>query len=94
MRNTETIQIPTHCPACASELVEINYQLFCQSTVCPAQSSKKIEAFCKKTKIKGLGPKTIDKLEIEDVPDIYSLELKYLCSVLGDKTGTKIFDNI
>lgn len=94
MKNTESIQIPTHCPACASELVEINYQLFCRNQACPAQSTKKIEAFCQKMKIKGLGPKTIEKLEIEDVPDVYTLDKEYLSSMLGEKTGVKIFDNI
>ena len=90
MKNTETIQIPTHCPACATTLVEINFQLFCRNQGCPAQSNKKIESFCKTLKIKGLGPKTIEKLEIEDIPDIYNLELDYLITMLGEKTAIKI----
>ena len=94
MKNTESIQIPTHCPACATDLVEINFQLFCRNQVCPAQSTKKIEAFSKKMKIKGLGPKTIEKLEIEDVPDIFNLDLEYLTSMLGEKTATKIYNLI
>jgi DNA ligase (NAD+) len=44
-------------------------------------------------KIKGLGPKSIEKLELTDVPEIYALEEVELTEVLG-KVGETIFKNI
>lgn len=88
------IQIPTECPSCGSKLEQVNSQLFCRNLECPAQSSKKVEAFAKKMKIKGLGPATIDKLELTNVNEIYELDVEYLISVLGDKIGKKIHNEI
>ena len=84
------IQIPTDCPSCGSKLEQVNSQLFCRNISCEAQSSKKVEAFAKKMKIKGLGPSTISKLELTHISEIYELDKDYLVSILGDKTGTKI----
>ena len=43
----QEIIIPTHCPACNSELDVVNDQLFCRNPDCPAKSSKRIEHFVK-----------------------------------------------
>ena len=64
------IIIPTHCPACNSELDTVKDQLFCRNPNCPAQSSKKVEHFAKTLKIKGLGAVTIEKLDLQDYHDI------------------------
>ena len=88
------IQIPTNCPTCDSVLEQVNSQLFCRNNNCNAQTSKKIEAFASKMKIKGLGPATILKLDIVDIKEIYDLEEEYLVDILGEKIGKKVFSEI
>jgi DNA ligase (NAD+) len=88
------IEIPTNCPSCSFELIQINSQLFCKNNACPAQTSKKIEAFAKNMKIKGLGPSTISKLDIEFIPELYELTEDFLKERLGEKIGLKIYTEI
>ena len=62
MTNTKIIA-PTDCPSCGALLERVNDQLFCPNNVdCPAQTSKKLQNFCKSLKIKGFGEATLDKL--------------------------------
>ena len=42
--------------------------------MCPAQIQKRIEHFAKTLKIKGLGPKSIEKLDLSNFHEIYSLD--------------------
>jgi len=58
---------PEVCPACDTLLVWENDQLFCTNTRCSGKTSKKIKHFAKTLKIKGLGPRTIEKLEITSI---------------------------
>lgn len=88
------IQIPTECPSCSSVLTVTNGQLFCKNSSCSAKSSKIVEGFCKKLKIKGFGAKTIEKLNLITIPDIYNLTEQRLIQELGEKTGTKLFTEI
>ena len=68
------IQIPTDCPCCDYPLELVNAQLFCRNLACGAQLSKKIEHFCKTLSIKGMGPKTVEKLNLADITEIFWLE--------------------
>jgi DNA ligase (NAD+) len=88
------IEIPTECPSCNSKLELVNAQLFCRNFDCPARGFKKIVAFTKRMKIKGLGPATVDKLELGIIKDIYKLTESNLVEKLGEKIGKKIFDEI
>lgn len=88
------IEIPTQCPECGSALVRINDQLFCQNKACPAQINKKIEHFAKTLGIKGLGEKTIQKLVLESIPELYQLDLETLKEVVGEKTAIKLLDEL
>lgn len=88
------INIPHECPICASNLERVNDQLYCRSDSCDAKSSKKLLHYIKTMKIKGLGEKTLEKLNIDDIPELYSLKLETLVSIVGEKVGTKIFDEI
>ena len=91
----QEIIIPTHCPACNSELDIVKDQLFCRNVNCPAQSSKKVEHFAKTLKIKGLGAATIEKLDLQDYHDIYSFDEEELIELLGsEKLGAKLFAEI
>jgi DNA ligase (NAD+) len=79
------IEIPTHCPCCSYKLELVNDQLFCRNQACDAQLSKRVEHFCKTMNIKGMGAKTIEKLGLADITELYYLDLdevsKLLCSV-------------
>lgn len=77
------IQIPTNCPCCDSVLELVNDQLFCRNQNCSAQVAKKLEHFSKTLGIKGLGPKTVEKLELRDITELYFLDLETVVMCLG-----------
>jgi len=91
---TNEIEIPTNCPSCNSVLEQVNSQLFCRSKSCPAQSTKKVEAFVKKMRIKGLGPASISKLGFVHPIEIYESSLDDYVVILGEKIGHKIFAEV
>lgn len=84
----------TNCPSCDSLLVRVKDQLFCKNNTCPAQGSKKVEKYCKALKIRGLGPKSLEKLEIESIAHLYELSNKELEDALGTTNGTKVYNEI
>ena len=88
------IQIPTTCPCCAYPLETVNQQLFCRNTACSAQLNKKLENFAKVLGIKGFGPKTVEKLNLQDLTEIFYLDSVTVAEVLGDKVTTKLLDEI
>jgi len=79
------IQIPTHCPCCNYPLELINSQLFCRNQACDAQLLKRVEHFCKTMGIKGMGTKTIEKLELADITELYYLDVDQLAKQLGSQ---------
>ena len=87
------ISVPNECPSCNSILIRINDQLFCENNNCVAKNNKIVEKYANKIKIKGLGPKAVEKLELETISDIYDLELDYLINILG-KNGEKVYSEI
>lgn len=89
------IEIPTQCPCCSSTLVTVNDQLFCRNSACSAQLNKKIEHFAKVLSIKGLGPKTVEKLEINDITELYFLDKQSAAELLGsERNAEKLIDEI
>jgi len=63
--------------------------------MCPAQWDKKLENFAKHLKIKGLGPATINKLEILDYPELYELTVGEITVRLGsEKMAKKLVNEI
>ena len=92
--NLRTINEPTSCPTCDSMLELVKDQLFCRNNECEAKSSKLIEHFAKTLKIKGLGPKTIEKLPLNSISDIYSISKEEISSGIGEKLGEKLFQQI
>jgi DNA ligase (NAD+) len=84
----------TTCPECGSLLERVNDQLFCRGTTCPAQGTAKLLAFAKKMKIKGLGEKTLEKLPIEKIADIYSLSQDEIVACIGEALGHKLYAEI
>tara|TARA_R110000851_G_C12961055_1_gene554275 strand:+ start:135 stop:881 length:747 start_codon:yes stop_codon:yes gene_type:complete len=88
------VKIITNCPICESLLERVKDQLFCRNTECGATKSKKLLHFIKTMKIKGLGEKTVEKLDIADIPDIYDMSEQYIVAEMGEKIGKKIFNEI
>ena len=89
------IEIPTQCPCCDSTLELVNDQLFCKNSACPAQLNKKVEHFCKTLGIKGFGPKTVEKLQLSDLTEIFFLELEDVTAALdSEKMAAKLLGEI
>lgn len=89
------IDIPTVCPCCEYTLELVNDQLYCRNTACSAQLNKKLEHFTKTLGIKGFGPKTVEKLNLSDITEIYYLELDEITEALGsEKTAAKLISEI
>jgi DNA ligase (NAD+) len=89
------IKIPTNCPCCDYTLELVNDQLFCRNQACGAQLDKKLEHFCKTLGIKGMGAKTLEKLQLTDITEIYYLELDEIIESLGsEKIAVKLLDEI
>lgn len=87
------IKPPTNCPGCNSPLKWVNDQLYCQNPSCGDQLFKKVEHFASILKIKGLGPATISKLDIQSIKEIYSLD--DVASILGsEKLAEKLYEEI
>lgn len=89
------IQIPTTCPVCDYPLETVNEQLFCRNTACGARLDKQIEHFAKVLGIKGLGEKTVQKLNLADVTELYYLDRDQLVEDLGSaKVADKLLQEI
>jgi NAD-dependent DNA ligase len=85
------IQIPTKCPCCDYPLEWVNDQIFCRNTACPAQLNKKLEHFCKTLGIKGMGEKTIAKLNLSDLTEIFYMDRSEAIASLGSE---KVVDKL
>jgi len=89
------IKIPTTCPCCDYPLQTVNDQLFCRNTACSAQVGKKIEHWCKTLGIKGMGAKTLEKLQLADITEIYYLDLDTVAELLGsERVAAKLLAEI
>ena len=86
---------PTHCPSCMTELGWVKDQLYCNNSNCPGKTSKKIEHFVSTLKIKGLGPRTVEKLKIYSIFDLYELPLEIMIEALqSEKLAVKLHREI
>ena len=82
---------PTNCPSCMVELVWEKDQLFCHNSSCSGKTSKKIEHFASSLKIKGLGPRTVEKLQVDSIFDLYELPLEMMIEALqSEKLAVKL----
>lgn len=89
------IKIPTECPCCNSKLELVKDQLFCRNKSCEAQTAKRVEHFCKTLGIKGMGAKTIEKLELGDITEIFYLDKQEIAVQLNsEKVAEKLLDEI
>lgn len=89
------IEIPTNCPCCDFTLELVNDQLFCRNLGCSAQLSKKLEHFAKTLGIKGLGPKSLEKLDLQDLTEIFYLDHTEVANRLGsERLAEKLLEEI
>lgn len=89
------IQIPTNCPCCEYPLIKVNDQLFCRNTACSAQVNGKLQHFAKTLGIKGLGEKSIEKLNLSDLTELFYLDPVETGRLLGsEKVALKLLDEI
>lgn len=90
----QKIETPTHCPCCSYKLELVNSQLFCRNTACGAQLSKKVQHFVKTLGILGFGPKTIEKLNLVDITELFYLDRDEVAEAIGAKLADKLLDEI
>ena len=85
----QAIKAPEVCHTCGFKLVWEVDLLYCRNTACSAQLSKKIEHFAKTLKIKGLGPKTVEKLDLGSFHEIYLLDVDWISYALSSEKLAK-----
>ena len=86
---------PTNCPICSTVLEWEKDQLYCLNPSCSGKTTKRIEHFAKTLKIKGLGPKTVEKLKIQTFFDLYELPLDMMIDALqSEKLAVKLHREI
>ena len=91
----QAILAPEVCPSCGSPLEWRNDMLYCENILCPAQIQKRIEHFARSLKIKGLGPKSIEKLGLTSLLDIYNLSYYSIKGALSsEKLAIKLLREI
>lgn len=88
------VEIITNCPSCNSVLERVKDQLFCRNPKCEGIQSKQVVNYAKVMEIKGLGERTVEKLELFTIPDIYSLNLSVAREAIGDKMAAKLIGEI
>ena len=86
---------PTNCPICSTILEWEKDQLFCYNPHCSGKTTKRIEHFAKTLKIKGLGPRTIEKLKVQTFYDLYELPLEMMIDAIqSEKLAVKLHREI
>lgn len=88
------VEIPTNCPSCNSKLERVKDQLFCRNPICGEKQLKQVVNYAKVMKIKGLGEKTVERLNLATISDIYSLSLSDAIASIGDKMAAKLIGEI
>lgn len=96
----EAFYMPTHCPACGSELIRLDEEvaLRCINPSCPAQLQEGLIHFVSRNamNIDGLGEKLVQQLFreslITDIADIYQLKREDLLEL--ERMGEKSVDNL
>lgn len=103
-KKSKPFAMPTHCPACGSELEQIKSTLTCVNIQCPAKGVEQIKHFAsrKAMDIRGLGDQWVEKfwdLEwMKSIADIYRLHERkaelYEMEGLGQKSVDKLLEAI
>lgn len=100
----EPFTMPTHCPACGSELVRIDDEvaLRCVNPSCFAQVAEGLSHFVSRNamNIEGVGERVVSQLLreglVKDVSDLYTLNKEELIALerMGEKSAQNLLDAI
>lgn len=96
----QNLQIPTHCPACKTELVNDGIRLMCPGDSCIGKNFQRILNFIKVIKIDSFGESLAEKLyeqgKLTNLADIFTLKKEDISSIegWGDKSAETIITNI
>ncbi|MEG0496550.1 MAG: NAD-dependent DNA ligase LigA [Carnobacterium sp.] len=98
--DSKSYVVPTHCPACESELVHLEEEvaLRCINPKCPAQMTEGLAHFASRNamNIDGMGPKVViqlfEKGLVHDVADLYKVTYDQLITL--DKIKDKAANNL
>lgn len=98
--DSKSYVVPTHCPACESELVHLEEEvaLRCINPKCPAQMTEGLAHFASRNamNIDGMGPKVViqlfEKGLVHDVADLYKVTYEQLITL--DKIKDKAANNL
>ena len=100
----EPFEMPTHCPACDSELIRLEGEvaLRCRNPKCFAQIAEGMSHFVSRNamNIDGLGERVVEQLLreklVEDISDLYTLEFEKLIQLerMGEKSAQNLLDAI
>lgn len=98
-----SVQIPSFCPVCRSEVYKEGAYLYCQSSLsCPSQIIYRIAHFASKDgmDIVSLSSKTIETLIkfniIKSIPDLYQINKDQLVNLplFGEKSANRLLNSI
>ena len=102
--DSQPYEIPTHCPACHSELTHLEDEvaLRCINPACPAQAQERVIHFSSRNAmdIDGLGEQRVRQLFtaglIKDVVDLYDLTTDELVELerMGEKSSQNLVEAI
>ena len=98
--NSNSVQLPRHCPECNSQLVQESNEAItkCMSSECPAKIKGLLLHWVSKgsMNIEGLGEKIINQLVnigyVKSIADLYKLEINSLLSL--ERFGKKSANNL
>jgi DNA ligase (NAD+) len=101
--NTQEIIVPTHCPACGSDLIQEGVHYFCENTLsCKPQMVKSIVHFGSREamNIEGFSEKTaeqlFERLDIKSIADLYRIKKEELLTLekFGDKKAQNLLEAV
>ncbi|MDR0846340.1 MAG: NAD-dependent DNA ligase LigA [Lactobacillales bacterium] len=103
-QDSKPLELPTHCPSCDSELVQLedDVNIRCINPKCPAKMQEALAYFVSRPamNIDGVGPALIASLietkKIKDVADLYKLTEQELLELDGvqEKTANNVITQI
>jgi DNA ligase (NAD+) len=103
LEGSREIEIPSHCPACGSEIIQEGVHYFCENTLsCKPQMVKSIVHFGSREamNIEGFSEKTaeqlFEKLDLKSIADLYRLKKEDLLTLekFGDKKAQNLLNAI
>lgn len=103
LEGSREIEVPSHCPACGSEIIQEGVHYFCENTLsCKPQMVKSIVHFGNREamNIEGFSEKTaeqlFEKLDIKSIADLYRLKKEDLLTLekFGEKKAQNLLDAI